>query len=65
MFKNNISHSLMVLAIILIGCGESPETKLHTLFNNVWEEELKESEQKQQSNTLADLDEDTLAEYEV
>ena len=29
------------------------------------EEELKESEQKQQSNTLADLDEDTLAEYEV
>jgi len=43
MFKNNISHSLMVLAIILIGCGESPETKLHTLFNNVWEEELKES----------------------
>jgi bifunctional DNase/RNase len=29
------------------------------------EEELKESQQKQQSNTLADLDEDTLAEYEV
>ena len=29
------------------------------------EEELKESEQKQQPNTLADLDEDTLAEYEV
>ena len=29
------------------------------------EEELKESEQKQQSNTLEDLDEDTLAEYEV
>ena len=29
------------------------------------EEELKESEQSQQANTLADLDEDTLAEYEV
>ena len=29
------------------------------------EEELKESEQSQQTNTLADLDEDTLAEYEV
>ena len=29
------------------------------------EEELKESEEKQQPNTLADLDEDTLAEYEV
>ncbi len=29
------------------------------------EEELKEPDEKQQPNTLADLDEDTLAEYEV
>ena len=43
MFKNNISHSLVVFAIILFGCDESPEVELHTLFNNVWEEELKES----------------------